>query len=65
MREIRVEVTSRTDGETREATLTVCPRCNGETFYVSAMTGHDGRKHAHLQCAQCGETYCGLGDQCR
>jgi hypothetical protein len=55
MKTRQIRVTSRTDGATAGAELIVCELCNKNKFLIYTIAGHD---HAHLQCANCSETYC-------
>ena len=54
----RVEVES--SSGPHEADLFVCP-CGGETWIMFRVAGQD---HAHLQCADCGQSYCPAGSEC-
>lgn len=59
-----VQVTSRVEPiVTREATVFVCSECQCEAFYVYAIHGKIGQ-HLHLQCVECGETFCRGEGEC-
>lgn len=49
------------DGNPKEATMPVCEVCNGDTFHLFVVAGHN-----HLQCANpiCNESYCQGGGAC-
>jgi len=47
-------------GENKTADLQICDNCRSEVFGIYIIDGHP-----HLQCAECGETYCqGNGSGC-
>lgn len=52
-----VTVTDST-GATHAAQLVRCDHCDGNVFVVFQVLG---MRHFHLQCAQCGESYCPAG----
>jgi ribosomal protein L37E len=56
-----VYVTSQVDGQRVAATLIQCPRCDGESFLIYVI----GDDHTHIQCTECGETYCKGADACK
>jgi len=37
------------------AELVICSECRGATFFAFIVVG---QKHPHLQCFDCGATYC-------
>jgi len=45
----------------RKAKQAVCD-CGGETFIVFQIEGHN---HFHLQCDQCGSSFCPQAGACR
>jgi formate dehydrogenase maturation protein FdhE len=46
-------------GEKTEALLAICPECEGESFSIIVINGHN-----HLQCSLCETTFCQGGGQC-
>jgi hypothetical protein len=42
------------DGNTTRATLIVCPECGGLHFAIFVV----GAAHQHLQCSECGTSFC-------
>ena len=49
-------VTSLNDQSQTAATLMICGECGCQTFFLY-MVGA-ARQHQHVQCTQCGESYC-------
>lgn len=47
-------VTSRIDGESIVAQVVVCDECDGDSFHHYAINSQ-----THLQCTNCGMTFCG------
>jgi len=50
-----IELKSLADGALARAELFICEACGGELFLIYQIEGH---KHPHLQCAECGASYC-------
>ena len=45
--------------EARSGAISQCPDCDGETWHLWQIDGHE---HPHLQCAGCGQVYCWAHD---
>lgn len=56
-----IEITALADGTPAKAELFLCSGCGGEQWLVYVIAGHQG---PHLQCEDCGATYCGDGEDC-
>lgn len=52
-------VHSRVDGEPKRAKIGRCEACGGLFFGCFQI---DGQDHFHLQCAECGISFCPQGD---
>jgi hypothetical protein len=57
---IKTPIVSRLDGKTATAYVASCGECDNQTFLVYLV---DPGKLQHLQCEQCGITYC-AGHDC-
>lgn len=56
---VLVKITTHNNkGEHKPALLAQCGRCGSEQFVVFQIEGQD---HIHLQCGDCGYTYCESG----
>jgi len=58
MKTEKIKITSLKTGEQREADLIICPHCNGRTFLIYVMHEKGDTHHDHLQCRECGYSYC-------
>ena len=54
-------VTSLETGQKVEALISQCEECGSLFFGVFQIKGQD---HFHLQCAECGVSYCPWGGEC-
>jgi hypothetical protein len=52
-------VTSAEDGSMVIAETIICEECDGDTFHIFIIKGHN-----HLQCVACGVTFCGGTGPC-
>jgi hypothetical protein len=58
----RIKIQAR-DGSDMDALaqLMICEECSCESFHIYSLDGHS---HPHLQCCECGATYCTGGKEC-
>ena len=56
---IRKQLVRDCDGMTTVADVATCPECNGDTFHIMIVQGHN-----HLLCCNCFVSFCQSGDEC-
>lgn len=49
------------DGAQCQAQLIICAECQGQSFVIFLLAGHDT---PHLQCLGCHTSYCGNSEGC-
>ncbi len=54
------EIVSRVDGRTVIARVATCPKCGNESWFLYLIADD----HPHLQCTDCGETFCQGKGEC-
>ena len=53
------------EGPEMEVPLLVCERCENDSFHIFLVHISDQEHHPHLECTDCGLTFCQLGPECK
>lgn len=56
----REEIIEDKDGNKITGLLAICENCGGEAFFIFSIHGHN-----HLQCVNCGTSFCQGGSNCQ
>jgi hypothetical protein len=55
VKQLKVQITARDNGERLNANLLLCPRCDGRMFFCYFP---EGIEHLHFQCIDCSTSFC-------
>lgn len=48
-----------------EAPLLLCEQCENDSFYIFLVHVSNLEHHPHLECTNCGLTFCQVGPDCK